>query len=97
VTNLRATTRARDDQYFRTHVLPRFEDVPLARLDRTALRSWVADLTDPGAFGLASATAHKVVQVLNKCVAAAVEDRLIPHNPVARLPLPGSNGRRCAT
>jgi len=37
---------------------------------------------------LAPATIHKVVQVLNKSVNAAVEDRIITHNPVARLPLP---------
>ena len=88
VTNLRPTTRARDDQYFRTHVVPVLGDIPLARLERSTLRAWAAALTDPDGSGLAPATAHKVVQVLNKCVSAAVEDRLIPHNPVARLPLP---------
>jgi integrase len=88
VTNLRPTTRARDDQYFRVHVTPDLGDIPLAKLERSMLRSWAAALTDPDGSGLAPATAHKVVQVLNKCVAAAVEDRLIPHNPVARLPLP---------
>ena len=68
--------------------MPVLGDIPLSRLERSTLRSWAAALTDPDGCGLAPATAHKVVQVLNKCVAAAVEDRLIPHNPVARLPLP---------
>jgi integrase len=88
VTNLRPSTRARDTQHYLTHVLPAFGDVPLARLDRSVLRSWVADLGSPDGSDLAPATIHKVVQVLNKAVNAAVEDRLIPHNPVAGLPLP---------
>ena len=35
VTNLRPSTRARDAQYFRTHVRPAFGDTPLGKLDRT--------------------------------------------------------------
>ncbi len=88
VTNLRLSTRATDDQYFRKHVLPRFGEMPLARLDRTALRSWVAELGDVDGADLAPATVHRIVQVFNKCLAAAVEDRLIAYNPLARLPLP---------
>lgn len=88
VTNLRPSTRARDSQYFRTHALPTFGTTPLGRLDRTALRTWVADLGAADGANLAPATIHRVVQLLNKCVGAAFEDRLIPHNPVAKLPLP---------
>ena len=88
VTNLRLSTRATDDQYFRKHVLPRFGEVALARLDRTALRSWVAELGDVDGADLAPATVHRIVQVFNKCLVAAVEDRLIAYNPLARLPLP---------
>jgi hypothetical protein len=61
---------------------------PLNKLDRTLLRQWVADLVDPEESGLAPATTTKVVQVLNKCVRAALDDRLIAINPVERLPLP---------
>lgn len=88
VTNLRPSTKARDSQYFRTHALPTFGTTPLGRLDRTALRAWVADLGAADGANLAPATIHRVVQLLNKCVGAAFEDRLIPHNPVAKLPLP---------
>ena len=52
----------------------------------TALRNWVADMGSPDGSDLAPATIHRVVQLLNKCVNAAYEDRLIPHNPVAKLP-----------
>ena len=88
VTHLRPSTRARDTQVFRTHIEPYFGDVPLGKLDRTALRSWVAHLGSQTGRNLAPATIHRPVQLLNQCVNAAVEDRLIQHNPVAKLPLP---------
>ena len=88
VTNLRPSTKARDEQYFRSHTLPMFGTTPIGKLDRTTLRAWVAELSSPTGSNLAPATVHRVVQLLNKCVEAAYEDRLIPHNPVARLPLP---------
>jgi len=47
VTNLRISTRSRDAQFYRTHVKPVFGDTPLAKLDHTALRMWVARLGSP--------------------------------------------------
>jgi hypothetical protein len=38
--------------------------------------------------GLAPATIVKAVQVFNKVIRAAVEDRIIAHNPVDKLPVP---------
>jgi hypothetical protein len=69
MTNLRPTTRARDEASFRNHVLPAFGSIPLARIDRTSLREWVAQLSDPedGA-GLAPASVVKAVQVFNKAM-----------------------------
>ena len=87
-TNLRPSTRARDAQFYKTHIAPVFGDTPLAKLDRTSVRTWVARLGAPSGSRLAPATIHKVVQALNKCVNAAVEDRLVQSNPVAKLPLP---------
>ena len=97
VTNLRASTRARDAQFYKSHIRPAFGDTPLNKLDRTSLRSWLARLGSPHGANLAPATIHKVVQILNKTVNAAFEDRLIPHNPVAKLPLPKSSTTRCAS
>jgi integrase len=88
VTNLRPSTKARDAQYFRTHALPTFGRTAIGKLDRTALRAWVAELGSRDGSNLAPATIHRVVQLLNKCIEAAFEDRLISHNPVAKLPLP---------
>jgi integrase len=88
VTDLRPTTRARDEASFRNHVLPTFGSMPLSRVDRTSLREWVARLSDPDGGALAPATTTKAVQVFNKAMRAALEDRLISVNPVERLPLP---------
>lgn len=88
VTDLRPSTKARDEQFFRSHALPVFGDTPIGKLERTALRVWVAEMGSPTGSALAPATIHRVVQVLNKSVNAAFEDRLITHNPVAKLPLP---------
>lgn len=43
-TNLRPTTRARDEMMFRLYVLPTFGPVPLAAIGQRDVRSWVADL-----------------------------------------------------
>lgn len=88
VTNLRASTRARDAQHFKNHIRPVFGDTPIGKVDRTTARKWVALLGAPTGGNLAPATIHKVVQVLNKTMNAALEDRLIAINPVAKLPLP---------
>ncbi len=71
VTNLRPSTRARDEQYFRTHALPVFGSTPIGKLDRTALRAWVADMGRPDRSDLAPATIRRVVQLMNKCINAA--------------------------
>lgn len=88
VTNLRPSTRARDAQYFRTHVRPQFGNTPIGKLDRTTIRRWLSQLGSPSGSDLAPATIHKVVQVFNKTMNAALEDRLIASNPVAKIPLP---------
>lgn len=88
VTNLRPTTRARDEASYRTHIAPTFGSMQLARVDRTSAREWVARLSDPDHGALAPATVAKAVQVLNKLMRGAVEDRIIASNPIERLPLP---------
>ena len=56
VTNLRASTRARDAQFYKSHIRPVFADTPLGKLDRTSLRSWLARLGSPNGSDLAPAT-----------------------------------------
>ena len=60
-TGLRPTTRARDEASFRIHVLPTFGTTPLAQLDRTRLREWVSELSNPDGAALAPATVVKAL------------------------------------
>ena len=88
VTVLRPSTRARDEASFRSHVLPVFGSTPPARLDRTSIREWIATLSNGERSNLAPATVTKAVQVFNKAMRAALEDRLVSANPLDRVPTP---------
>jgi len=83
--DLRPSTIARDESYARNHIIPKLGAVPLASIDRTMLRQWVAEMS---AKGLAPATVVKTVQLTSKALAAAADERLIARNPAERLPLP---------
>jgi integrase len=83
--NLRASTRARDEASLRNHALPHFGTTPLAAIDQLSVRAWVTDLT---AKGLAPATVVKAYQLLSKVMAAAVDAGLIAQTPCRRIPLP---------
>jgi hypothetical protein len=47
-TNLRPTTRARDETLLRLYAIPRFGDMPLAAISQLEVRVWVADLSTRG-------------------------------------------------
>jgi integrase len=83
--NLRASSRARDDSYLRSLILPTFGPVPVADIDHLAVRRWVADLS---ASGRAPATVVKAAQILGKIMRAAVDARMITSSPCDRVPLP---------
>jgi integrase len=83
--NLRPSTRARDESYWRARIEPALGTIALDRLDRSALRAWVAQLSSSG---LSPATVHKAVQIVSKALRAAVDDGRIARNPAERLPVP---------
>jgi integrase len=83
--DLKPSTMNRDATYYRNYIEPSFADVPLAKVDRTALRTWIAELS---AKGLAPATVQKAAQLVSKALGAAVDDRRLAQNPAWRLPLP---------
>lgn len=84
-TNLRPSSRVRDESYMRNHVLPRFGDVPLGKITQLDVRGWVAELD---AQGLAPATIHLIYQILHRAMAAAVDGGLLPNSPCRNVPLP---------
>ena len=83
--HLRPTTRARDASYLKTHVLPRFERVPLAAISHMDVRIWVADLV---AAKKAPATVAKAFQIAGKVMRSAVEAGMIPSSPFANVKTP---------
>jgi integrase len=83
--HLRPSSRARDESYLDTHIVPRFGNVPLSKIQNADIRAWIAELS---ALGLAPATVGKAKQIVSKILQAAVDDRRIPTNPADRIPLP---------
>jgi integrase len=68
----------------RTHVLPRWGDWPLARVDHLSVQQWAAEL----ATRRKPATVAAAVSVLSMVMASAVRSQLIPSNPCIGLQLP---------
>jgi integrase len=83
--SLRPSSKARDESYLRTHVLPVFGDFSLSAITNLAVRDWVADLK---ASRLAPATVQKAHQTLSKIMRSAVDAGLLVRNPCERVPLP---------
>ena len=84
-TNLRASTRERDESLLRRLALPRFGDAPLAAISQRDVRAWVAELS---AGPLAPATVQKAYQLLGKVMGAAVDAGMLAQSPCRRVPLP---------
>ena len=82
--DLRPSSRARDEAYLRSQILPAFGDLPLAAIDHLAIRAWVADLSTRRK----PATVHKVAGILQKVLGDAVDSGLIARNPAERVRLP---------
>lgn len=83
--NLRASTRARDESYARSLILPAFGTRRLATIDHDSVQQWVAELT---AKGYAPATVVKAHQILAKVMRSAVKARLIAASPCDGTELP---------
>ena len=67
--NLRPSTRARDDAYFRNLILPAFEDIALAKIHPLRVQQWVSGLD---AQGYAAATVRKAHQLFAAALDSAV-------------------------
>ena len=77
-TELRPSSRARDEAYYRNHVIPAFGDTAMNDIDYSSTGTWVAGLSD---HGLAPATVHRCHQLLSKLLAGAVKARRLQRNP----------------
>ena len=83
--SIRESTRARDESYLHSLILPRFGATRIADVDEDLVAAWVAELT---ASGKAPATVRKAHQLLGQMLEAAVKTRRIPRNPAKWVELP---------
>ena len=77
-------TAARDASLLRVHLLPRWGELPLPKIDHLAVQQWVADLGRR----LAPATVRECYRVLSLVLRSAVQARLLAHNPCDGVRLP---------
>jgi hypothetical protein len=91
--NLKPTSRARYAAELRTHVLPRWGDVPLVRVTTSDIQAWLAERFDRG---LSGASVRKAQGVLSGILGAAVQDRRLMADPALGMNLPplGTKRRR---
>src|SRR5215203_4075916 len=89
--NLKPTSRARYADVLRTHVLPRWGDIPLLRVTPSDIQAWLAELSGSG---LSGASVRKAHGVLSGILGAAVRDRRLMANPALGMNLPPLGGKR---
>lgn len=83
--NRRDSTKARDESYLRSLVLPVFADMPIGAIGLFDLQEWVSDLD---ADGYAPATIRKAYQLLGRILNDAVNGGLIAATPCRDVDLP---------
>jgi integrase len=75
---------ARDQSTMRTHVVPRWGQTPLVKIDHSSVQAWIADLSSERS----AATVRECQRLLSSVLALAVRDRIIGHNPCDGVRLP---------
>lgn len=83
--NRRDSTKARDDSYLASLVLPAFANMPLGSVQPTDIQQWVARLD---ADGYAAATVRKAFQLLGRVFSDAVQAGFISRSPCHNITLP---------
>lgn len=89
--NRRDSTRARDDSYLNSLILPAISDASLGAVHPTDVQKWVAQLD---AAGYAPATIRKAFQLIGRIFSDAVQAELIVRSPCRNITLPASEARR---
>ena len=83
--HLKVSSRTRYEALRRTHVLPRWDKVPLDRVTHSEVASWVQELT---AKGLAPSTVAQAHRVLSLILGYAVKDGRLTQNVARGVPIP---------
>ena len=82
---IEVTTRAGYNSYLRTHFIPFFGPMPLARIRPTTVQAWI---TQAGDKGLSPRSIAKYHVMLHSIFARATLDRVIAFNPCENTELP---------
>ena len=82
--NDEANTTFRDQGIMRNHIVPRWGQIPLAKVDHTSVQAWIADLSSRRS----AATVRECHRVFSSVMKAAVRDRTIGYNPCEGVRLP---------
>jgi integrase len=80
----RPTTLVRDESAIRRHLIPRFGDIQLAKLRRTDVQAFVADLRRQ----VGPSATRSVYRVLRAALNAAVKAELLARSPARGIKLP---------
>jgi integrase len=87
--NRRDSTKARDDSYLNSLILPAFANVSLGAVHPIDIQQWVAQLDTEG---YAPATIRKAYQLLGRIFSDAVQAGLIIRSPCRNITLPRVEG-----
>lgn len=82
---LAVKTRETNLSAWRTHVAPRWAEVPVGKVKPSAVRTWV---TEMAAAGVGVATMERATGVLRQVLAVGVEDGHLASNPAADVRVP---------
>lgn len=82
--NHERTTAARDGSIMGVHVLPRWEAVPLSKIDHLAVQAWVTELGGR----LAPASVGACFRLFSGVMRSAMRDQLVGSNPADGVRLP---------
>ncbi len=86
--NRRPSTKARDESYYRSLVLPTFGAMPIGAIQPSIVQEWISELTDNG---YAPATIRKAYQLLSRTFDTAIETGLIARSPCRGVRLPSAD------
>jgi integrase len=89
--NLKPTTCAAVDSALAVHVLPRWRDVPVERVEHVDIQAWVTSLSESGMSGW---YVRKIVGVLHGVLSLAVKDHRLHSNPASDLNFPPIRAQR---
>lgn len=87
--SLAVTTAAKDRAVMRTHVLPRWAEIPLGKIDHMGLQAWATELGRTRSHD----TTALALRLASAVLRSAVRNRLIPFNPAEDVQLPRAQRR----